>query len=510
MLERKRANLEFAWAVFRLPLLILIALLFRHQIVEGALRFIGEGKATLLAIDVMSTPATRFIFMCLMVLALIVCAILTRNFSWLLAYIAVSVIGLILIALSIRISGHSKFFAIPAAVLLLTNLMPPKLTSASIRDPSMPSRGLIRWLMRIAIGFTEVFLFWRHVRWASGGRWGCDLPRWLWVLPGAILASFATAASLGGFKLVPIEQALRWSSTVRKVAVGDFNWIKADKDHKVLFASGHGFERLQMYDLSNWSKPPLESNASAGFPQGFEYSPSANELYVYDEGARRLQYFDASTLELKRSLDIGRVSPGDSWIAADDRTNTITIASEADEQLGYPLVVVDRATGNVVDHQPEEAGNLTLDPERSLEYLSFFRRESRVSIYDLHQHAIIKSAPIGPHAERMALWKSNKELLVTLPSEARIARADADTLDVKGYISAPFGVRAIAMDPTENLLFSGSIATGQMEIIDLATMKTRANYYLGPWLRTIEVIPALGTAYVSSNGAIYEVRYHPR
>src|SRR5262249_54042018 len=161
-----------------------------------------------------------------------------------------------------------------------------------------------------------------------------------------------------------------------------------DKAHRFMYASGHGFARLRMFDLSDWSKPPLESDLIAGYPQDFGYSASAAELYAYDEEAERLRYFDANTLKLKQSFDVGQVSPGDSWVAADDRTNTITIVSEANEEVGYPLIAVDRTTGKLVDHQPEAAGNMTLDPERSFAYLSFFRRESKVLVYDLQARAI--------------------------------------------------------------------------------------------------------------------------
>jgi DNA-binding beta-propeller fold protein YncE len=306
---------------------------------------------------------------------------------------------------------------------------------------------------------------------------------------------------------VPLEQALRSPATVRRVAVGDFNWIKSDKTQRVLFGAGHGFNHVRMFDLSDWSKAPVESGATDGWSQSFEYSPTANEVYVYDDDAKRLRYFDAPTLALKRSIDIGKVSPGDTWLAADDRTNTISVVSEADEEVATPLVVVDRDAGRVLDQENEAAGNLTLDPDRSLAYLSFFRRQNRISIYDLRKREVVRTASIGPHADRMGLWKNKNELLVTLPAQSSIARVDADTLELKGYIPADFGVRAIAVDSVENLLFTGSIVTGRLEILDLSTMKRRASFYLGPWLRTIEVIPDRGIAYVSSNGAIFEVRY---
>jgi hypothetical protein len=170
-------------------------------------------------------------------------------------------------------------------------------------------------------------------------------------------------------------------------------------------------------------------------------------------------------------------------------------------------VVVDRASGAILDRQNEEVGELLLDPRKSVAYFSFFRRTSQVKIYDLQKRAIIRAAQIGAHADRMAILADSNELLITLPTESRVVRLNADTLETKGEIPAAFGVRTIAIDDRENLLFCGSVATGELEIIDLSSGKQRARYYLGPWLRTIELFTDRGIAYVSSNGAIYEVQY---
>jgi DNA-binding beta-propeller fold protein YncE len=497
-------RLQFAWAIFRFPLLLFIAFLLRHQLIEVTLAVFGIDKITRMAIDVLSTPLTRFFFVLAMATLLSICAILTRHLNLTKAYAVMCGAGILIILVAVRLTGKSYVFALPGIILLATNLLPANLWL------KMPVTTNLRSLLRIGVCFTEVFLFWLHARWVSWLQTTneCNIrTRWLWAIPGITMASVVTALFIGGQRLVPIEQAIRSPSSVRIVARGEYNWIKVDKTHRALYAVGHGFDHLRMFDLSDWSKAPLESVATTGWSQSFEYSPAANELYVYNSEAQRLRFFDSRTLAMTRDLDIGKVSLGDTWLAADDATNTITVVSEADEEVGDPFVVVNRSTGMVLDHQKEEAGNLILDPSTSLLYLSYFRRQSRVSIYDLKKRAFIKSAPIGPRAERMALWKAQSKVLITLPPDSKIAEADQETLDVERYLPAKFGVRAIAIDQSENLLFDGSIVTGEMEIVDLSTMKRRASYYLGPWLRTIELIPDAGIAYVSSNGAIYEVKY---
>jgi hypothetical protein len=123
---------------------------------------------------------------------------------------------------------------------------------------------------------------------------------------------------------------------------------------------------------------------------------------------------------------------------------------------------------------------------------------------------VTRSATADPRAERMAFSRRRNELLVTSPMESRIMRFDADSLQPKGYIPALFGVRAIAVDEARDVVLCGNIATGQMVTIDLATRQRLQTYYLGPWLRTIELHVDSGTAYVSSNGALYRVQYAGR
>jgi hypothetical protein len=492
--------LELAWASLRLPLLFVLVLIFRQKIIDAILSIVGILDATLFAIDVMSTPVSRSIYFCLMVAALLWVVMSTSRLSMANGYLLTCSVAAVLVAISLR----SIVCIVPVLILLGTNLAPINLNSR------FPPGNISRHLMILGLAFSELFFFWNHVRWVTwllrGKTSSISMPRWLWALPGVVIVSLISASLVKGKTLVTIEQAIRTSPAVRIVARGDFNMIKSDRTHNFLYAVGHGFNHIRMYNLSDWSSLPIESEAPTGWTESFEYDPSMNELYLYDEVDRKLRYFDAQTLELKRSVDL-TLSPGDTSLAFDDHTNTITIMSEADVQTGTPFVVVDRASGAILDRQNEEVGELLLDPRKSVAYFSFFRRTSQVKIYDLRKRAIIRAAQIGAHADRMAILADSNELLITLPTESRVVRLNADTLETKGEIPAAFGVRTIAIDDRENLLFCGSIATGELEIIDLSSGKQRARYYLGPWLRTIELFTDRGIAYVSSNGAIYEVQY---
>jgi DNA-binding beta-propeller fold protein YncE len=99
------------------------------------------------------------------------------------------------------------------------------------------------------------------------------------------------------------------------------------------------------------------------------------------------------------------------------------------------------------------------------------------------------------------------ELFASAPLNSEVLRFDAETLERKGTIKTIFGGRAIAVDSTRNLLFSGSLVTHQLEVIDLTTQQRVAEYYLGPWLRTVVLDPQNGIAYVASHGGLFTVQY---
>jgi hypothetical protein len=501
------SKLALAWGVLRLPLILAVLFLLRRQIFAVVLNVMGLERPTFFAIDLLSTPASRGVFFLTLVILLLLCIGVTRRMSLTTAYLVTVFVGWALVALTFFATSRSMPFTVPALALLATNLAPETLYRRVLS--SRRSRSM---LMMIGLGVGELFFLGRYIRWivwlATGRSWSTTAtPRWLWALPGILLAAGTSAVLLKGGDTVPLEQAIRLPANVRIVARDDFNWVQTDAARHYLYAIGYDVDHLLRYDVTDWSAPPIESEVSTGGSQSFTYDPESQELYVFEDRSNNLLYFDAATLKLKRSVNLPDVSPGDTWLAFDARTGTISIASEADEETGSPFVVVDRASGTVVDQQKADAGNLLLDPQKSLEYLSFFRRTSAVELYDLQRKAIVRRTEIGERAERMAMLESSNELLVTLPMESRIARLDAATLEVKGYISALFGVRAIAVDKGRNLLLCGSIASGRVIVIDLATGRRRASYYLGPWLRTIELVPERGIAYVSSNGAIYEIHY---
>ena len=310
-----------------------------------------------------------------------------------------------------------------------------------------------------------------------------------------------------GKKLVRYEQAMRSGPDVRVFAFGDFNDIAFDAADNRLLVTGHGVPRVLGFDVTDLDAKPIKADVKTGFAQAFELDPGKNELYIYNGETQEILVLEARNLTLKRKIPAPDISPGDPWIRYCQRSKTLTIASEADEQKGDPFVVFDSNSGAVLDKRDLEAGNLLVHPEKPILYANFFRRVCGVVAYDLETRAILAKAETQIRTDRMAYDPLHRELLMASPTESVIQRFDALTLAPKGEFKTLLGVRVIAMDEANDAMLVGSLFTGRIALVGLSDHKVRRVWYLGPWLRSIVIAPGTGIAYVSSQKSLYELHY---
>jgi DNA-binding beta-propeller fold protein YncE len=504
---RRSGTALFLWGILRLPVLVVVLYLLRNviiSIIESTVNYVG---ITEYAIALMSTPVARVVVFLGLVLALLVLWALTRRFlKPVIGYLVTMVAAGIILLAVFHLTRTSKLLSLPILLILATNLLPDP-----IINRVKGSRGW-NWFMALGLGIAEVFFLGRYIEWLGslikGRLFSGRTASVIQMLPGVILASGIAAAALNFEQLVPLEQAIRMPPEVSIIDRGNFNWIELDPTGQYLYVTGHGLQYLQRYDMMQPSEPPLLSSAPVDSAQGFTYDPEAGEIYVFNNVTQTLLYLDATTLELKRSLLVTEVSPGDSWMTVDPHTDTITIVSEADIRIGTPFVVLNRTTGEILDQRDDlDASSILVHPDKPVLYLSFSRYNTNVMTYDLEQHVVSHQTPTDPRVDRMEYWEAANELLLASPVESRVIRFDADNLELKGTINANFGVRVIEVDPVRNLLLCGSLTTGTVAVFDLATGEQRGSFYLGPWLRTFALDPSTGTVYVSGNGALYKVNY---
>ena len=490
-------RLLIVWALVRIPLILILLLLFREPI----LSFLGDPQfLTLRVIEILGTPLARalLLFSVAIMLAVVWYLVLPKlGYPWALSISAVLLIGLI---------GGTETpwkYAIPPIAILATNFLPNRYLDRVFFNKT-------DFVLVAAAGLAELFLFRRYSVWVRQlwtGQRSLELPWFLTIVPPIFFAAVIVALCVRSPLLKATEQALRLPNSAQLFAEGDFNWIELDEEGRFLYASGHGTNHLLRYDTADLSRDPLQSDVETGTAQGFAYDPIDHELYVYNEDSRVLHILDAEDLKLVRSFPISGLSPGDSWIVVDHQSNTVAIVSEADLHEGEPFVLLDRTTGRTLDRQLYDPGHILLLQGRSQMAMSFFRRSNRLLIYDLDQRAIVRQVSAPPRVDRMELIPDTNELLLSVPVESRIMRYNANTLKPLGTIPAIFGVRVLATDTKRNLLLAGSLVTGEVVFIDLKTFKMISRIYLGPWLRSIQADSKNSIAYVSSKSGLYRLEY---
>lgn len=497
------------WALVRLPALAMLLYLLRHPILNAIERQFDIFYVTVLVVDVVSTPFARLISGAGLFAVLLLLVVCLRRLRPLSGYSILLVAAGAVIAVSLTFAATSLRRALFVELILAANLAPSQFVDVLKKSP----RGWNAFMLA-GVGIVELFLwreYWRWVRGLLRGHLAENRGAYRGIastIPGLLLTSLVFAFVIRPQRVVAFEQMLRMSAEVQLIESGlSYNWIELDPTGTYLYVTGHDLPRLRRYDLRDLSVPPTLSDVPTGGAQGFAYDPSANEIYLFNTVTRQLLYLDASSLKRKRVVEVPDLSPGDPWVNVDRITDTLTLSSEADLEVGAPIIVLDRPTGRVLARADLEAGNNLLHPAKPWLYLTFFRRRNEVMLYDLQSKSVTYSTPADRRAERMAFSHRRNELLVTSPMESRIIRFDADQLQPKGYIPTMFGVRAIAIDEVRDLLLYGNIASGHLAVIDPTNGTRLRTYYLGPWLRTIELDVQSGVAFVSSLGALYRVDY---
>lgn len=493
------AKALLAWGILRAPLILVILFLSRETI--STLQVFDGEALTVRIIDLMSLPASRgmlFLLFAAMFGGLVI--ILRRWFparEYLILLGAVALTTVILFEITQTPLRHA---AIPV-ILAATNFLPA----------AFLQRHLNGRILAVGVGFTEALAIRRHISWLAGlANWSAAAQRVCGILGWGLAVSLVSAsmvALIKGERLVPVEQALRTPNTVGIIMKGSINGLSLEPISRRLYVTGHGLENIVEVDIDTPGKASRTSEVVSGGAQGIFLDAQAGELSVFNGDTKQLLFIDAETLSLNRSIDVKLLASGDPWISFDPISDTIALVSEADLDDGVAFVLLDHATGDVLDTRELDAGNILKHPEKPLLYLSFFRRNPEVLIYDMTKRDIIARSPAPARLDRMILMPAANELLVTSPVKSEILRLDADTLATKGAIKGPFGVRTLAVDNERQLLFAGSFVTGQVRVIDTNTWRNVETVYLGPWLRSIELDVATGTAYVSSNGALYSWAY---
>jgi putative effector of murein hydrolase LrgA (UPF0299 family) len=502
----------FAWAALRLPLLALAVYFLRYQIVEwfeGSIGFTGRMEFFIFTV---STLPTRLILF-------LACSAALGFWYWLTTKLNFSTgarYSLWLAGAYIGIFIFLKFLFLVRDAVVGTCLLTALLAVNSIPFEWLEKRFESAWAVNLiflsAVGLAETFLPQTYAIWLAGYSRKENLVKtqaWMVGIPVAALFWVFLILPYDNQRVFTLTERLYADPAVQKFAPGIFNWVELNPEKDLLYAVGRGTNFLLAFDVNDLKGAPLRSQEDIGKTQSFAFNPERQEIYIYKAETRELVYMDASTLEVFRRIPVEDLSPGDVWIKWLATNDTIILSSEADAEIGVPLYVFDRESGRAVASMPFPViptAYLIFHPEKPWMYFNSFK-DPYFAIWDMGYFEIIKQVEITPRTDRMIFSEAENEVWVASPLDGAIMRYDADTLGYAGRIKSTLGDRTLTLDTRRNLLLAGNFMNGRLEVIDLATEKSTASYYLGPWIRTIALDIENGIAYVSTVRGLFKVEY---
>jgi hypothetical protein len=133
--------LDVAWPLLRLPLLLVLLFMFRDQLASLIFKIVGLGRATLFIVYIFSTPVSRGLYFFASLVILLGCVVISRRLNLGTAYAVVSSAGVALFAVACVLTSRSLIHAVPACILLLSNLAPVNLDTQA---PSNWTRKRLR------------------------------------------------------------------------------------------------------------------------------------------------------------------------------------------------------------------------------------------------------------------------------------------------------------------------------------------------------------------------------
>lgn len=321
----------------------------------------------------------------------------------------------------------------------------------------------------------------------------------------AVLVIFLSVASIRTTYITKFGKYLFYDKSTQVIVKGDYNWIELDPKNKLLYVAGHSTDQVLAYDTTNLSNPAKLSESTNVNAQSFALNLSANEMYY--PTADEIIVFNIPDLTIKERIPIPHLARGDVWIVWDQQNGQIILSSEADEDSGSPFLIVDRESGNVVYDEPLNAWNIYLNPSQAILYMGSSFRDDRYYLLDTDSHEVVNSVETGEFGNRMVLDVSHDELLIATPFKSKIIRYDPLTLENKGSINGNIGVRSVAIDQKNGLLFAGSIVDNTLRIMDLNTYKVLRTYWVGPWVRSIVPDSENRLAYISTRYDVICIAY---
>lgn len=499
------------WVFLRLPMLLAGLYLFRAEIAIWIERHFNLALVIESIVYLISTAWIRLLLIGFTAAVLIAIYLIVKKWlenvskQYAIFILLSSVLYAVFLKFLLKIDISYLGFSLVALILAI-NTMPE-----SWVEKYFSQNKIVKVFFTIGAGISEILFLQTYFHWLVNSlKLNKNHKKWSWIT-GILLACFYFFFLITPYnnqRILTLGEKLLSSPPVEKFSSGGYNWLELNLENNLLYASGHNVNYIIAFDTENLNLPPLKSKTQVGKPQSFAYNPILQEIFVYRADSEELLYLDAVTLELLRSVPVPDIAPGDVWVNWQSGTDTITIASEADRDVGVHFVILKRESGEIIvsTNLPIAPTSVTFDAENNIFYFNSFL-ETLLFSWDMVSHQVLQQIPISPNTDRLIYDSITSEVLVASPQDGAILRYDASTLEFKGKINTSLGDRTLALDSKRNLLLVGNFINNYMQVIDLNTYQPIASYYIGPWIRTITLDVEKGVAYVSTIHNLFKVTY---
>lgn len=505
---KSKSTWILSWAAIRLPLFGLFGYLFRYQLIAIFERTIGFTGRMDFFVFTISTFYARFLLYVFFSLILISGYLLIQKIkvSSILQYgiwLASTFCGLFVSFYFIFQSPKAFLRAFFVFAILAINTIPFEWLANSFKNTNL--------LFLVGIGISEaIFPQAYTLSLINQAPKLSNAKKWTWLM-GILVVPLIWVFLLVPYdnqRIFTLAEKIHADPAVQKFSTGIYNWVELNPEKNLLYAVGRGTNFLLAFDLNHLDQAPKRSHQDIGKTQSFGFNPDQQEIYVYKADTRELLYMEASSLKVLRSVPIPDLAPGDVWIRWQRLNDSIIISSEADAETGIPLYMIDRESGEILAELPYPTypTELTFHPSQLLMYFTSFK-STYLAVWDMQEHKIKDQTEIPSRTDRILFSENTNEVWVTVPLSSDILRYDAKTLKNTGVIKSNLGDRTLNIDYQRNLLLTGNFMNGRLTVIDLATQKKVASYYLGPWIRTIALDISNGVAYVSTVRGLFKISY---
>ncbi|MCB2111464.1 MAG: hypothetical protein KDD88_10645 [Rhodobacteraceae bacterium] len=346
------------------------------------------------------------------------------------------------------------------------------------------------------------------------GRAADPAPVWR-LLPALVIAAAVVAALVPRSMAMTLGARLFMSPAAHFVFGPDFDFYTSadtsdlayDPVSGTLFICGDGQTTVTALDVA--SDSVHDTGVDIGDNQFCAIDPSRRLLLSAEQRHRVAVLAPLDDLADTRRVPLPTLPDGEVFVVPLPKTGRLVAASEnLTRGTGADSVyLIDLATARVVARHAIDVGYVIADPEERRLFVSHYERDEGVDVYDIETGALLATTPPVGRADRMVIDAARGELLVTVPLDGLIRRFDLQTLAEREPIATIKGARALAIDAGRDLLIVAGLMTDRVDVIDLKTRRSLRRYWVGPWLRNIDIADETGSAYIASRFGVYRLDY---